>query len=219
MDPQIRVGDTVVLRLPDYFGVEGVVWEVNDQHIAVIPTRDPSPEVTPVYVERERVAEDLRKLPADVTDYARMRRGPPGTTFALEALGPCRARYDFEVVHIWHTGDTGDRTTLELEQTCMTGVLGLSDGTFFSHRRLTASEWQEIDEAFRRLDFWDLAPHDRRALPLAFWQLSAFEPGRKHAAKRHTVPNDIQPLCELCFDLAARADLMRGSVRAAESED
>jgi len=216
-NPQISVGAAVELLIPEYAGVEGVVWEVGDEHLAILRCEDYSPIQTPIYVEMDRVSYDLRKLPTVRSAPTKMHWIPSGTTFALQTWNPRPADYDFADIHIWHTTDD---SMMELRQTRFTGVLGVSDGTFCSHRRLTSDESRDIQNEFNKIDFWDLDHDDgkRQAGGNEFWNLSVYDSGREHSVDRHTVPNVIQPLCQLCYDLAARDGLIDGSVLDAEND-
>jgi hypothetical protein len=142
-----------------------------------------------------------------------MRWIPNGASLALETCDPHPPGFDFAEIFIWRESDVA---TLERRQTRITGVLGVSDGTWCSHRRLTDAEWQGLVAELGDIPFWDLSPEGAKKGTDQWWELSVYSAGKKHSVRRYSTPNEIQRICKYCYALAANGEYQDSSALEAE---
>jgi hypothetical protein len=146
------------------------------------------------------------------TDHA-MRWVPQGASFALETCDPHPTDFDWARILIWREDDVA---MLERRHTRITGVLGISDGTWCSHRRLMDAEWQGLVAELGEIPFWDLSPEGVKKGTDQWWELTVLSPERMHSVRRYSTPNEIQRVCQCCYALAAEGEYQDGSALASQ---
>jgi len=138
---------------------------------------------------------------------------PKKASLAFETWDPHPRGFDWAEILIWRESDVA---ILERRRTRITGVLGVSDGTWRSHRRLTEVEWQGLIAALADTPFWTLSPEDAEKSGDQLWELSIYSAGKKHLVRRYSTPNEIQTICECCYALASKGEFRDGSALEAE---
>ena len=142
-----------------------------------------------------------------------MRWLPKKASLAFETCDPHPPGFDWAEIFLWRKSEVA---MIERRRTRITGVLGISDGTWRSHRRLTDVEWQGLVAPLADIPFWTLSPEDAEEGGDQLWELSIYLAGQKHAVRRYSSPNEIQPICEYCYALASSGEFEDGSALEAE---
>ena len=208
-----KVGDAVRIIRGIYAGEEGFVRDVGSGFVVVqlrvLPPAIPS-----------RVSFKVQDLHLYVRPIWRTETSPNTNIHVRLPLNCELGIYTFRGPMAGFRGDFIEilasrverHAVLTVTETVMTGVLGLSDGTWRYERPLQPREWQTLRTRFDSIDFWN-SPFDdgvRAEDPDANgdWNLTAMADGKCHEVVRYYQPNSIEECCRYLSFLAVQPGLI-----------